>query len=347
MKDERMHLFEMIKSYLTVYLPKQRKVSENTRKSYREAINLLLAFLCCHLEKPLGKIVLDDITAANIELFVQWLEEERECRGATQNQRMSAIKAFLKYCGMKDPACNSFYLSACSLPKIKTEKKLTVDHFSEDALQAILKCPNPERKVEHRDQFYMILLYDTGARNQEILDLRIRDFSDMGKSPYVTIHGKGEKIRSVPLMAETMKHLSSYLKRFHPEPGCESDYLFYTTSHGIRHQMSDDNVARFIDKYAAIARKNCTEVPQNVTPHMFRHSRALHLYRKGVPLPLISEWLGHSNVETTLIYAYADTEMKRAAIEKATAQNHPLRNQEIFDLSSLDEDSIKKLYGLK
>ena len=111
--------------------------------------------------------------------------------------------------------------------------------------------------------------------------------------------------------------------------------------------MSDDNVARFIDKYAAIARKNCTEVPQNVTPHMFRHSRALHLYRKGVPLPLISEWLGHSNVETTLIYAYADTEMKRAAIEKATAQNHPLRNQEIFDLSSLDEDSIKKLYGLK
>ena len=347
MKDERMHLFEMIKSYLTVYLPKQRKVSENTRKSYREAINLLLAFLCCHLEKPLGKIVLDDITAANIELFVQWLEEERECRGATQNQRMSAIKAFLKYCGMKDPACNSFYLSACSLPKIKTEKKLTVDHFSEDALQAILKCPNPERKVEHRDQFYMILLYDTGARNQEILDLRIRDFSDMGKSPYVTIHGKGEKIRSVPLMAETMKHLSSYLKRFHPEPGCESDYLFYTTSHGIRHQMSDDNVARFIDKYAAIARKNCTEVPQNVTPHMFRHSRALHLYRKGVPLPLISEWLGHSNVETTLIYAYADTEMKRVAIEKATAQNHPLRNQEIFDLSSLDEDSIKKLYGLK
>ena len=111
--------------------------------------------------------------------------------------------------------------------------------------------------------------------------------------------------------------------------------------------MSDDNVARFIDKYAAIARKNCTEVPQNVTPHMFRHSRALHRYRKGVPLPLISEWLGHSNVETTLIYAYADTEMKRAAIEKATAQNHPLRNQEIFDLSSLDEDSIKKLYGLR
>jgi integrase len=96
-----------------------------------------------------------------------------------------------------------------------------------------------------------------------------------------------------------------------------------------------------------LARKKCAEVPENVTPHMFRHSRALHLYRAGVPLPLISEWLGHSNIETTLIYAYADTEMKRAAIEKATAQNHPIRNQELFDLSKLDKDTLKKLYGLK
>ena len=101
MKDERMHLFELIKSYLTVYLPKQRKSSVNTCKSYREAINLLLEFLCSHLGKPLGEIVLDDITVANIQLFVQWLEVERKCHGTTQNQRMSAIKAFLKYCGMK------------------------------------------------------------------------------------------------------------------------------------------------------------------------------------------------------------------------------------------------------
>ncbi len=87
--------------------------------------------------------------------------------------------------------------------------------------------------------------------------------------------------------------------------------------------MSDDNVTRFIDKYAAMAKTICDEVHEKVTPHMWRHSRALHLYRKGVPLPLISEWLGHSSMETTLIYAYADTEMKRKAIEKATNANHP------------------------
>ena len=82
------------------------------------------------------------------------------------------------------------------------------------------------------------------------------------------------------------------------------------------------------------------------TPHMFRHSRALNLYRKGVPLPLIAEWLGHSNLETTLIYAYADTEMKRAAIEKATDANHPLRKAEGFDEAVFDEGTLKRLCGL-
>ena len=111
--------------------------------------------------------------------------------------------------------------------------------------------------------------------------------------------------------------------------------------------MSDDNVARFIQKYATKAKAVCPTVPEKVTPHMFRHSRALNLYRKGVPLPLIAEWLGHSNLETTLIYAYADTEMKRAAIEKATGQNHPLRSTETFiEEHLLDDDMIKKLYGL-
>jgi integrase len=95
-----------------------------------------------------------------------------------------------------------------------------------------------------------------------------------------------------------------------------------------------------------MAKKKCDAVPDNVTPHIFCHSRALSLYRKGVPLPLISEWLGHSNLETTLIYAYADTEMKRLAIEKATSANYPLRTTEVFDGAKFDDDTLKRLYGL-
>ena len=110
--------------------------------------------------------------------------------------------------------------------------------------------------------------------------------------------------------------------------------------------MSDDNVAKFIEKYANGARNSCTSVPEKVTPHMFRHSRSLSLYRNGMPLPLISEWLGHAHMETTLIYAFADTEMKRAAIEKATEMSHPLRGQKASFEFEKDEETIRKLLGL-
>ena len=212
--------------------------------------------------------------------------------------------------------------------------------------QTMLFQPNPAIKNEHRDQFYMILLYDTGARNSELLNLRLQDVVIDTSTPYIIIRGKGKKIRSVPIMMETVRHFESYIKRFHKTTDPDS-LLFYTIIHRQIQRMSDDNVARFIQKYATKAKAVCPTVPEKVTPHMFRHSRALNLYRKGVPLPLIAEWLGHSNLETTLIYAYADTEMKRAAIEKATGQNHPLRSTETFiEEHLLDDDMIKKLYGL-
>lgn len=148
-------------------------------------------------------------------------------------------------------------------------------------------------------------------------------------------------------MEKTVAHFYSYIKRMGLKADDDSTPLFYTLIHGVKCRMSDDNVARFIDKYAALARNECDEVPYNVTPHMWRHSRAIHLYHKGVPLPLISEWLGHSNLETTLIYAYADTEMKRTAIEKATADKHPLRRQLVQNHDEEDDDSIRQFYGLK
>jgi integrase len=109
--------------------------------------------------------------------------------------------------------------------------------------------------------------------------------------------------------------------------------------------MSDDNVTRFLKQYAKSARAICDEVPPNVYPHLFRHGRAMSLYRNGMPLGLLSEFLGHENPETTLIYAYADTEMKRLAIEKATGSTNPIHAEVapwVFD-----DEMIKKLYGLK
>ena len=157
---------------------------------------------------------------------------------------------------------------------------------------------------------------------------------------------KEKKLRIVPIMVKTAEHFSSYIKRFKIEATHETP-LFFTTIHGQRQRMSDDNVARFLKKYAASARVICDSVPERVTPHMFRHSRALGLYRNGVPISLISEWLGHSDIETTLIYAYADIEMKRSAIEKAMSVSHPLYKCETPNPNELDEDEIRRYYGLK
>ena len=342
-KDKR--LFELLKEYLTVYLPFQRIVSPHTVKSYKETLNLYMYFLCFYEKLQLKDISFSDINVKTIEAFLEWLGANRGCGLSTQNHHLSVIRAFLKYVGERDPVYNDYYLSSRQVPRRKVEKQLTVKHFSEDVLNALLSQPNPRIRNQHRDLFFMILLYDTGSRDSEILNLRPKDVITDSSSPYIIVLGKGKKVRMVPIMKETVKHYKSYISRFHKEHG-DNIPLFYTIIHGIKQQMSDDNVARFINKYAEMSRKTCPAVPLKVTPHMFRHSRALNLYRKGVPLPLIAEWLGHSNLETTLIYAYADTEMKRVAIEKATDTNHPLRKAEGFDEAIFDEGTLKRLCGL-
>lgn len=347
MKIKTNRFFHMLKEYLTVYLPDQKAASGHTIKSYRESLNLLVTYLADSKGEALYKVTFDDISSESIETFLTWLSSERKCGASTLNQRLSAIRASLKYAGMKNILMNDFYIESQKVAFRKQEKRLTVLHFSEKALEAILKQPNPSKKKQHRDLFFLVLLYDTGARDSEMLDLYPADIITKGSAPYAVIHGKGRKVRTVPIMEKTVQHFQSYIKRVGLDASDNLTPLFFTEIHGIKCHMSDDNVARFIDHYAAMARKECEEVPQNVTPHMWRHSRALHLYRKGVPLPLISEWLGHSNMETTLIYAYADTEMKRAAIEKAMDANHPLRKQECRTANGEDEDSFRHYFGLK
>lgn len=347
MKIKDPDFFKFIKEYLTVYLPLQRCMSEKTIKSYRETLNQMLSFTSGYKGIKIHQLSMDDVTADNVNEYLRWLESERKCSSATVNHHLAVIRAFMKYVGICDPVLNAHFIKLQQVPFRKRTKNQKVEHFSEAALEALLAAPAPMKKKEHRDLFYMILLYDTGARNSEILGLHGKDCIINTNAPYVVIRGKGDKIRTVPIMQKTVDHLKSYAKRFDVDLSDEKSTLFYTVIHGNRGPMSDDNVARFIDKYAATARMRCNEVPDNVTPHMFRHSRALHLYRKGVPLVLIAEWLGHSDLETTQIYAYADTEMKRQAIEKAMANNHPLFKQAATETEISEEDTFLKAYALR
>lgn len=347
MKNEDRSFFIAVRDFLTVYLPKQCCASANTIKSYRETLNLFIDFLTQEKQIPLDGITFAECTYQNVMDFLDWLQSSRRCGSSTRNQRLFALKSFVKYAGMRYPEWILLRFELDKVPVQKKENKL-IDFIPEDALRAILEQPDAGTKRGMRDLSFMVLMYDTAARDREILDLTVGSLHLEQKYPSVHITGKGGRTRIVPIMDKTVQHLKKYLSIFHPAENRQNeDYLFYTVSHGQKHQMSDDNVAKFLEKYAVMARTKCVNVPERVHPHLFRHARAIHLYRGGIPLPLLSEFMGHASVQTTTIYAYADTEMKRAAIEKVTDNSTIPHVERDLPAWQNDEELIKRLYGLK
>ncbi len=341
LKDEM--LFKTIKEFLTIYLPKQKCYSQNTIKSYKIALNLFLEYMETEGNTPLHNMSFLDINKTNITSFLDWLQEIRHSSASTRNQRLMALRSFSSYAASLNINHIHLQLEVAKIPIQKTSKRI-VEFLSQDALKTLLSQPDSTRHIGIRNRFFMILMYDTAARCQEILDLKLEDFELTRKSPFVYLHGKGDKIRTVPIMNKTVDHLNKYLDEYHPYQNRKnSDYLFYTVIHNQRNQMSTDNVEKFIKKYGEMAKSQCNEIPDRVHPHQLRHTRSIHLYRGGMPLALLSEFLGHVEIETTRVYAYADTDMKRKAIEKATTDDAYYEEEPVW---TNDKETLKKLYGL-
>jgi len=341
-------LFSLIHDYLKLYLPKQRKLSGNTIRSYREALELLVDYV-----KELKHISLADVTfeMLSAELILgclDHLEAERGCSVATRNQRLAAIRAFCVYASERDVTTVFVLTELKKVPVKKPDEVTVVGYMSMDAIAAITAQPDSDTRKGIRDRFFMMLMYDTGARLQEMIDLKLRDIR-ISKTPTITLHGKGGKVRSVPLMEKTVGHLQKYLSIFHEGVPLSSDvHLFYIVIGGSVKPISASCVRLFLTQYADSARESCPEVPENVHPHLFRHSRAMHLYQQGMDLTLVQQWLGHSQLETTQMYAHADTEHKRKAIAASTPADNPLRaklNSARYKIT--DEDTLKRLTGLR
>ncbi len=344
MNAETEILVKAIHGFFYIYLPKQRCFSKNTVDSYKTAFNLFLDYMLKQNGFSFHQMTLGDINKGNLTGFLDWLVAVRQNSPSTCNQRLMAFRSFAKYIGIKDFALTSVYVDVCSVPTKKNAAKI-VEFLSEEGLKALLIQPDTTKLVGIRNQCFMCLMYDTAARCQELLDLRLRALSLTGNTPFVYLTGKGNKTRAVPMMKTTVDHLHNYLKIFHPDyQNHLDDYLFYTISHGEHHPLSRDTVQLFMKKYGRAARETCPDIPDQVHPHQLRHTRAIHLYRGGMPLSILSEFLGHVSEETTRIYAYADTEMKRKAIEKATPKTIQGDEVPIWDTS--DDEVLRKLAGL-
>ena len=345
--DNMTSLFTAIHNFLLISLPKERKCSENTVRSYKKTLELFLDYVKRETGKPFSTLSFEDIDRNTLSGFLEYLETERGCSVSTRNQRLNCIRAFYKYASQEDISVVCHLNEIEKVKKAKDQKKL-VEHMSENAIQAIISQPDTTTDNGKRDAFMMLFLYRTGIRVQELVDIKLADIR-LGSHPSLTVCGKGNKVRSIPLREDTVLHLKHYLEHFHYEKSMYSnDYLFYTFRNGTRKRMTEDNVRCMVRKYGISAKKDCLEVPDNVHPHLFRHSLAMSLYRNGVDLSLVSQWLGHSCIETTLIYAHADTEIKRQAIEKAIPEESELKqflNAERYTVD--DEELLKQLCGLR
>ncbi len=281
------------------------------------AWNLLLRFLLQEKGIAATQIDFDTFTSVLLADFLDAMETRKDWKASTRNNRLSCIRSFFKYAAYTCPNVYTVYADLGTIPlKKEVNNSRVVEYMSKDAVASIIECADTASSKGFRDQFFLTLMYDTAARNGEMLKLKLSDINTDNATIY--LFGKGSKPRLVPVSKETLQMFGRYKSLFHNESKNDSP-LFYTRHRDEKTPMSDDNVARFLKGYAAKARKHNGHVPANVHPHMFRHSRAMHLYQGGMPLAVLSEFLGHEDPETTLIYAYADTEMKRMAIEKASA----------------------------
>ena len=219
--------------------------------------------------------------------------------------------------------------------------KPSVRYMSETALKSLLAQPDIRSVKGQRNSMMIILLYDTGTRVHELVEMKVTDLHLAKRNPFVIVTGKGGKTRSIPLMNKTVAHLKEYLRRFHTNSaGSNNAPLFYSMRAGIPHMLSTDAVGVILKDYGDKARKVCPEVPKRVHPHLIRHTRATHLYRSGMPLSYIAEFLGHASMNTTEIYASASVEMLREALKKT----NPRLSVEIPIWK--DEETLRKLCGL-
>lgn len=308
--------FSLVRSWLTIHLPRARRLSPHTIRSYKTALNMLLTYLRETRNLDLAEITFEAINRATITGFTTWLIENQLLAASSANQRLAAIKSFLSYCAGENPALVALWLEVKQVRPVRAHAPAP-DALSMPAVEALIRAPGQDTARGLRDTTIILLIFDAAARIQEVLDLSPTDVDTTPGSGRVTLTGKGRKTRTVPIMDKTGRHLEQYLGVFHPGKPAPDALFFYTIRAGQRQAMSQDNVSYLLNKHAAAARGHCPDIPERIHAHQLRHARAMQMLRAGVPLPHIKEFLGHANIATTSIYASADNQMVREAIQQA------------------------------
>jgi len=291
------------------YLPTLRGLSQHTIRGYRDAIVLFLRYVAEHTGRPIEQLNLNDLTAEAAAKFLAFIQEKRGNSIATRNSRLAALHTLARFLANDNPEHLAEWQRLLALPLKRGAKEAPIEYLEEAEVKAVLGQIDRSTKAGQRDYAMFCLMFNTGARVQEILDLRRNDIRT--DPPYqVRLKGKGAKVRLCPIWAQTAKLLQQ-LASTTPDYGSEA-VLF---RNGRGEKLTRFGVRYLLRKYIAAAAKDMETLrTKRIHPHSLRHGTAIALLKAGVDFATISQWLGHSCLNTTMVYARADMDIKRQAL---------------------------------
>lgn len=342
MKTDVTDFAEYLESFFNDYLAAEQGASKHTVRSYRDTFVLLIDYMSDIQGIAVDKLSMTNFSRDVILAFLNWLQDSRNNSVSTRNQRYAAIRSFCEFLERKDPTRLATWQSMRSIKSKKFPGGFTVNYLTVDAIRCLLEQVSTKNRHGRRNLALLSLLYESGARVQELVDLTPSCLR-LDKPALVRLHGKGDKIRVVPLMGQQVEILSTYLDEnrlnMPSQSGCP---LFFNSSGG---KLTSSGVTYILKTYAAMARVVHPElIPKQISPHVVRHSKAMHLLQAGVNLVYIRDILGHVSVKTTEIYARADSKLKRESLEKASRD---IIDKEIGELSWEKDKKLKSfLKGL-
>ncbi len=301
-----------IHSWLKEYTLTFKSNSSHTIKSYSQTLSLFINFLEVEKKVKPSDFCSKYFARDYIEQWILWLKNHRDNSPETCNNRLASLRAFLKYLGSKEISFLHLSLEAAQILRQKTIRK-KVNGMSKKAVQALMSVPDISTKTGRRDLVFLIVLYNTAVRIDEILSIKLKYLHLETIKPYVTVIGKGNKIRTLYLLPRAVEHLKKYLDEFHAVKYPDS-YLFYSRNTGVKGKMSQVAVDKQLKKYALCAHAICDEVPLKLHAHQIRHAKASHWLEDGMNIVQISFLLGHANIQTTMAYLDITTEQEAKAL---------------------------------
>lgn len=307
---------ELLQSYFTERLMRERGASPNTIANYRDTFRLLIGFAHRHLKKRPTALTIDDVDAPLVCRFLDHLEKERSNSPRSRNVRLAAIHSFFNYVALQEPALGAIAQRVLAIQS-KRFAKNPVDFLTRPEAEALLAAPDQKNWSGRRDRTLLLLTLQTGLRVSEVIGLRGEDVV-LETGAHVRCTGKGRKTRCIPLRKETAAALRHWLRERNASP---ADVVF---PNARGRAMSRDGVEYLIAKHVAYARVRCPSLKsKRVSPHVLRHTTAMDLLQHGVDRSVIALWLGHERMETTQAYLHASLELK----ERALAKTEPFPGQ--------------------